>query len=203
MTQEAATSLDLDLELDLGLVPQRLGPGRQPKAITAEFSRELTHADLSMPAVSIQKPPSLVKLRDSHHALARTLASGVSEYEASLITGYSGSRISILKADPQFQELLEFYRETATDVLADFRRRMADMGLDALAVLQERLDEKPDEFSPGLLKDIVKDMADRTGHAPAKTAAGGNVNINVNLSDRMTEARARVAAARGKTIDHE
>lgn len=200
MSQETANSLD-DLDLgSLGLVP-RAGPGRAPKPLRSEYTRDLTLADLSMPAVSTQKPPSLVKLRDTHHSLARTLATGMSEHEASLVTGYSASRISILKADPQFQELLEFYRETSTEVVADFRKRMVDVGLDALSALQERLDEKPDDFTPGLLREIVKDMADRTGHAPAK-GPSGSVNINIGLSDRMAEARARVAAAReGKVID--
>jgi hypothetical protein len=191
-------------DLGLDLIP-RQGPGRKAKAVTAEFSRELTPADLTMtPAVASANPP-LKKIRDSHHSLARVLASGSSEGDASIITGYSPGRISVLKADPQFQELLAFYRETATEVVADFRARMADMGLEALEELRDRLHDKPEDFSPGLLNEIVKTLADRTGHAPQKGPTSVT-QINVDLGDRMARARERVKAVPslgGPTIDIE
>lgn len=201
MTGATAMS-QVDLALDLGLLPSAPRAGRQAETISLEFERELTPADLAMPAVRPQKAPSVVKLRDGHHGLARVLATGVKEAEASLITGYSSSRISILKADPQFQELLEFYRSQATDVVADLRSRMASMGLDALAELRDRLEERPEDFSPALLKDIVKEMADRTGHAPQRGPTSVT-QVNVNLGDRMARARERVAAAAPRQIEHE
>lgn len=185
------TALNLE-ELDIELVPgPRVGPGRQAAEITAEFSRALTRADLSMPVLKSAAPPSIKEIRDSHHALARVLATGTKEGEASIITGYSPSRISVLKADPQFQQLLEFYRETATDVVADFRARMADMGMDALAVLRDKLEADPDSFSGALLKEIVMAMADRTGHAPQRGPTSVT-QINVGLGDRMEAARQRM-----------
>ena len=119
--------LSLD-DLGLDLVPGRVGPGRQPKPLTAEFVRDLTESDLTIPATVPTTSPPLNKIRDRHHALARVLATGTSEGEASIVTGYSLSRISILKADPQFQQLLDFYRDTSTEVVADFRARMATRG---------------------------------------------------------------------------
>ncbi|TXH16652.1 MAG: hypothetical protein E6R03_05195 [Hyphomicrobiaceae bacterium] len=84
------------------------------------------------------------------------------------------------------------------------RERMTNLGLTAISELQERLEENPTDFSPALLKDIAKDMADRVGHAPKAASGGGNVNVNINLNDRMAEARNRVEAARkAKVIDHE
>lgn len=192
-----------ELGFDLG-GGVRVGPGRQPKALSAERVRDLVPADLAMPASQVQKPRPISKIRDSHHALARVLATGSGEGEASLVTGYSPSRISILKADPQFQELLEFYRGQAIDVVADFRARMADMGMDALAELRDRLEESPDDFSPGLLKEIVRDMADRTGHAPQRGPTSVT-QINIGLADRMAKARERVAAlpVGAKVVEHE
>ena len=191
-------SLEVDLE-DLGLDLSPVGshgPGRPAKALRAEFSHELTAEELAKPPVKTQTSPSLKKIRDTHHALARVLANGMSETEASLVTGYSLSRISILKADPQFASLLEFYRNETIEGQADFRARMVNVGLDALQELAERLEDDPDSFSPALLKDIVKDMADRTGHAPQRGPA--NVTqINVGLSDRMARARERAASALG------
>jgi hypothetical protein len=191
-----------DIDLDLCELP-RVGPGRQASEISAEFVRELTEADLLSPVAQTQFALSIKKIRDSHHALARVLATGSSEAEASLITGYSPSRISILKADPQFQDLLEFYRNQAKEVTADFRARMALTGMTALAELQERLEEEPEKISTALMKDIVKDLADRTGHAPNSGSKPG-VNVNINLSDNMANARARVEAFKAqRTIEHE
>jgi hypothetical protein len=188
-------------DLDLDLVP-RQGPGRKAKAVRAEFSRELTSADLAMsPTLPSQAQP-LKRIRDSHHSLARVLASGAGEAQASAITGYSPSRISILKADPQFQDLLAFYREPTVDIVADLRSRMADMGLEALEELRERLHEQPEEFTVGLLNEVIKTMADRTGHAPQRGPTSVT-QINVDLGDRMARARERVSQVNQKTISHD
>ena len=195
--------MDLEFEelgLDLNSVTSR---GRSVKAVDAQYSRDLTPEDLRAPKAQTQTAKPLAKIRDAHHALARVLATGTSEGEASLITGYSPSRISILKADPQFQELLAFYRSTTVEGVTDFRQRMLNLGMGALQELEDRLDDNPDSFSPALLKDIVKDMADRTGHAPNK---GPSVEVHLNspLADRIKAARARVESLNsGKVIDHE
>lgn len=195
--------MSLDFE-ELGLdLTEFVRSGRPAKVVDAQYSRDLTAADLSMPKAEVQKARPLAKIRDAHHALARVLATGTSEAEASAITGYSPSRISILKADPQFQELLAFYRSTSVEAVSDFRQRMLNLGMGALQELEDRLDDNPDSFSPALLKDIVKDMADRTGHAPNK---GTTVNVNVDaaLSDRIAKARARIEAlSSGKVIEHD
>lgn len=190
----------LDLEMP------RVGPGRQAKPVETSFVRELTVEDLRSTPVKTQAAPAINKLRDTHHALARALATGSSEHEASLITGYSPSRISILKADPTFQELLEFYRLQGAEKVADFRERMAVVGMTALSELAERLEDNPEEFNPALLTTIVKDMADRTGHAPQRgPTTVNNTQINVGLSERMERARARTAEAlaASKVIEHE
>lgn len=201
-------SPDEELFDPLDFLDVKIPRGKQSIEFTAEFSRELTVEDLKQPVVGVQTPQPLNKLRDSHHALARTLATGISEHEASLVTGYSASRISILKNDPQFQQLMEFYRQSGTELAVDMRSRMFNLGIDAIEELHERLHTRPDDMSSALLKDIAKDMADRTGHAPKAAPSGSNtVNINVNLTDRMNEARARVdamrEARRQKVIDHE
>lgn len=201
-------SPDEELFDPLDFLDVKIPRGKQSIEFTAEFSRELTVEDLKQPVVGVQTPQPLNKLRDSHHALARTLATGISEHEASLVTGYSASRISILKNDPQFQQLMEFYRQSGTELAVDMRSRMFNLGIDAIEELHDRLHTRPDDMSSALLKDIAKDMADRTGHAPKAAPSGNNtVNINVNLTDRMNEARARVdamrEARRQKVIDHE
>lgn len=187
MDKPSLEPLDLD-----GLLPSpRVGPGRQTAPLVAEFVRELAPADLAIPATVTQTPPAIKKIRDSHHSVARLLALGNKEHEVALVTGYSASRISILKADPQFKELVEFYREQATEVVTDFRERMALVGLDALQELHERLQDKPDDFSPGLLKDIIRDLADRTGHAPQRGPTSVT-QVNIGLNERMAAGRERI-----------
>lgn len=204
MTEVATTEAEMaDLDLDLLDLSPRVGRGRQAVDLHAEFTRELTTADLAMPPAASSQPAKIKALRDSHHGLARVLATGISESEASAITGYSPSRISILKADPTFKELLEFYRMRGEAVVTDFRERMAITGMTALQVLQERLEDDPEEITAGTLREIVKDMADRTGHAPPKGPTNVT-NVNVELGDRMAKARERVAQARApKIIEHE
>jgi len=197
-------SLIEDIDLDLCELP-RVGPGRQPANVSAEFVRELSEADLLSPPVAIQTAPAIKEIKDRHHALARVLASGESEGVASAITGYSQSRISILKADPQFQALLDFYRGQAIDESEAFRKRMVMVGMSALNELADRIELEPEKITAGTLKDIAKDLADRTGHAP-NAQKGGGVSVNINIRDSMAEARARVQALRdqqSRVIDHE
>lgn len=172
------------------LIPR---PGRQGIPVTAEFVRELTPADLAMPVTQVQSSKPIKAIRDSHHAVARLLATGAREADIAAVTGYSASRISVLKADPQFQDLVIFYSETATEVVADFRSRMAMVGIDALQELHNRIldDEDGTKVSAGLLKDVVVSLADRTGHAPQRGPTAVT-QINVTLTERMAKARERI-----------
>lgn len=159
----------------------------------AEVIRPLTEADIAMLGTEMgAKPPALKRLSDRHHALARALASGMSESDAALIVGISGSRVSILKADPTFQELVRFYRSGVQEQFRDLHARLAGLSMDAADELQERLEETPESISTGQLMDIVKLGADRTGHGPSST----QVNVNVNLAERLRAARERVERAR-------
>jgi hypothetical protein len=183
---DASRAVDLD---SLGLSAPRTR-GRAARPPVATLGRELTPADIALLETERgTKAPRIAKLRESHHALARALARGLRPAEAALTTGYSASRISILQADPAFQELLAFYRENETEGMADFRAYLAAMGIDSAEELHERLIENPDSFSIDQLQDMIKLTADRTGHGPKQTT----VNVNVDLSARLQAARRRVA----------
>lgn len=75
------------------------------------------------------------------------LSSGLTETEVAASTGYSQSRISILKADPSFKELLAYYASRQEEIFVDVRKRLAMLGTDAVAELQDRLDFKPDSLT--------------------------------------------------------
>jgi len=187
-----------DLNLDLSLT------GRKATAIGAEVLRELTLSDLGLLATerSIQ-PTHVQRITDRHHALARCLATGMSATEAGLVTGYTASRISVLRGDPSFEELIAFYRDVKLEKVRDLNEKLTDVASEAASILLDRMDLDPDKLGDDFLLDAVKVGADRTGFGPKQT----NVNVNVNLGDRMKAARERAALApstRGAgTVSHE
>lgn len=182
------------MDLDL----QTLTPG--PSGGTPVFVRELTAEDrelsLNPPASPAQQ--RLKKIRDTHHALARALASGMGNAEASACTGYSIVRISILLADPAFQDLIAHYQEIVETAYADLYSRMGALSVDIIDELRERF-EDGEEDSKGEMKPLsttqlhamLISFADRTGFGPKTT----QVNVNVDLAGRLDAARRRSSIA--------
>lgn len=183
-----------DLFADLGLSrpprPPRL-QGRAEVEIACEYVRDLTPEDLAqLVEPHGRQEPALKRLSDSHHAVARALASGMSVNAVSAVTGYVPPRISMLKADPAFQELVEFYRQNLDTVYADLHTRMSLISLDVAQELHERLLDDPGSIGTALLTDILKLLADRTGHAPV-SRSHAKVDVTVGFSDLLAEARKR------------
>lgn len=185
----------MDLDLDLFRTH-----GRSAQPLTFEVIGELEEADIR--ALSVEKgskPSPLKRITDRHHALARNLASGMAEGEAAYVCGISNSRVSILKADPAFQELVTFYREHVEAKYADMHQRLANLSLDAIQALSDRLEDDPDALSVNQLIEVTKMGADRTGFGPQSSST--NVNVNVGIADRLEEARRRVRERRVATIE--
>lgn len=179
---------DLGFDIHLG--------GRAAKSLHAEVVRELTASDLALLATERGVQPSHVqRITDRHHALARCLASGMSATEAGLCTGYTGSRISILRGDPAFEELIAFYRADRGAEVLDLQAKFTALAKDATTEIQERLELQPESFNIDALLDTVKLAADRSGNGPQSKTT--NLNVNVNLGDRMKAARERITAAPG------
>lgn len=149
------------MTLDLNIVD--LGRGRPRKPLSAEIVRPLNQADLELAATTERnsQPPTLQRITDRHHALARLLAAGTPEGEAALILNYDNSRVSILKQSPAFQELLALYRSEVDREFATTLDHMAGLSRDALLELRERLEERPNEFSNRELLAVVTEMTDR------------------------------------------
>ena len=169
------------------------GRGRAPKPVSAEYVRDLVPADFALLRTEqgIQ-PPARVKIRDRHHALARCLATGMKTSEASAITGYTPSTISILKGDPGFKQLLAEYRNAENAAMASFVERATTLTTTAINELQDRLEEAPEEFSPATLIEIGKVFADRIGYAPAAQQVQVNIHTE-GLAQRLAAAKERMA----------
>lgn len=175
----------MDLELEIGQ-PTRA------RELSWTVVRPLTRADLALLEVDKGvKPQSLVKrLSQRHHGLARALASGLTPAQAGAATGYTSSRVSILQGDPAFQELVTFYQGEIDAKFVEVHELLAGVTTDALLELQERLEDAPDKFKVAELLEITKMGADRTGNGPTSKQ---EVNVNVNLAQRLEQARKRVA----------
>ena len=168
-------------------------PGRKPAPLTAAVTRPLEAADLA----ALSEPrgttaPELKRVTERHHALARALASGLSEGEAAALVGYSQSRVSILKDSPAFRELLELYRDQRDTQFAEFHALLAGLATDAALELRERLENDPEELSVGQLMDILRTGADRTGYGPTSKQ---ETTVRVDLSARLEAARQRAIEA--------
>jgi hypothetical protein len=176
------------MDLDIEMFRTR---GRAAVPLAAEIVRDLERADMEL--LTQEKgsvAPPLKRISDRHHALARNLAAGMSDTEAGLICGYTSSRISILKADPAFKNLMEFYREGVEEVYRDLHEQLSGLAKDAAAEIAMRLEEEPEKVSMGQLMELTKMGADRTGHGPQ--TSNTNLNVNVDMAVRLEAARRRV-----------
>lgn len=173
--------------------------GRGAKALIPlqiEIVRSLTQAD--MPALANPAPlnnaaPTLQSLRATHHQLAQLLARGMPATEASIITGYSPTRISILRGDPTFAELLANYAANRELVFADTLERMRILGLSTLDELQDRLETDPAAWSNRELMEMAELMlvkpriatpmgqASALGGNPSGQGGGNGVTVNVKF----------------------
>lgn len=174
--------------------------GRVEADLDPEFVRELDAADIEKLSIErgVQKPKqlsSLSRLSERHRTLARLLAVGKSATEVAAITGYTESRIAILKSDPAMQNLIRHYSEEVDIVFTQTNEKLAQVASTALDVLQDRLEDDAQvaEMSVAQLLEVVKTAADRSGNGPSTTQ---QVNVTVGIADRLEAARKRMLNAK-------
>jgi hypothetical protein len=166
----------MDLEVDIGDMLKQIDQHLPSKPVSNPLVvgdyRPLTAEDAAIaeqaPA-EVVGPPHLVRLRTRHHVLAQLIATGLPDKKVAVATGYSQGRISVLKADPAFKELLAHYMKAGEAVNFDIRSRLEHLALDSIEVLQDRLDTEPEEFSAKELMDMAEMSMDRTGHGKSST----------------------------------
>lgn len=189
---------DLVTELDLG---SATGHRRRAEPVTVQIVRGLTPADLPTLATPMAPAPAIQvsALRHSHHQLAQLLARGMSQEEASLITGYSPAYISKMKTtDRAFSELLDHYGTEREAVFVDVLERMKALGLSTLDELQARLAEEPEAWSRRELMEMAELMLVKPG---ARGAPGGGsgatpaVSVNVKFVTAASGQGAPASAA--------
>ena len=172
-------------------------PGRRGAVLPCTVARNLTEEDLAAANQGGSIAPVPIKnLRNSHHQIARLIAQGEKGMVISEITGYSQARISILKSDPQFAELVSFYESLEGEAhslsRADFHQRLADVGFDSIELLHERIVDDPDSITTAELLKIVEASADRTGHGKTSTVNTNNATV-VLTAEELANIRANAA----------
>lgn len=138
------------------------------------------------------KPLPIKRLSDRHHKLARAIASGRSNGECAIIAGYDPSRVSVLKADSTFKDLVAYYRTQASrgdDLLHD---QLSGLSFDAVSEMRRRLEEEPDTLTNDELARMAQLGLDRTGYGAKRTE---EKTVNVNFGSRLDAARRRVIEA--------
>jgi hypothetical protein len=166
----------------------KLPPARIQRALTAEdlAAAKETRA-LSIPAGD-EPVSALARIKSTHHHLARVLAEGVNNIEASARTGYSPSRVALLRKDPAFVELIHYYRQTEVDpVYMSVHDTLATLGQMATETLRQRLEEEPDSFKHRELMEIMSASLDRSvapakGSLGGKSTGGGSGPVAINVS---------------------
>lgn len=177
----------------------RLQVSRKAIASAAEIGpiRLLSRSDLAH--LTVRREASVVQnLRDNHHRIARAVASGMSTTDVAATCGITINRVSVLKADPAFADLIAHYRAIITtewaqqDTVIEFMRSNA---LKAQAMISDKLDDAAErnEFLPTRdLLGIAELGLDRTGYGKVNK----NVNVNIDFAAKLEAARNRSAQAR-------
>lgn len=165
--------------------------GRAPLRLPTVLGvRSLTSDEVESHAareIGVKASP-LQRISSRHRHLAHLTASGMSTSEAAVAVGLSISRVSILKADPTFQELVARREKELADAGLGFHEKAEGLTLDMLDELQERIELDPDSFSIDELLDGVTKIGDRTGHAPKRVEEKHHF---FNIGDRLAQARER------------
>lgn len=178
---------------DIDLTPRIRGRAPKPPARVALVG-PLTEADLgALSAPRDSKAPTVARLKDSHHRLARCLASGMTPGAAAGQTGYSISSVSRLQQDPSFIDLIAVYRRASAETFAEYSDVAMGNLIKGERLIEEALEavgERDEPLSLGELRpvaDLVSDRADRFGYP--KQAV--NHNVSHDLAGRLEAARRR------------
>lgn len=131
----------------------------------------------------------LQRIRSVHHKIAKMMAAGCANVEIAAVVGMHQSRISILRGDPAFQELLAHYESVEEEVWQDVRERAAQLGMTAAEVIQDRLIEEPDGIGTKTLLDIMSRGLDYGGHKPAEKSVHAHLHTSSEAIRRAKEGR--------------
>ena len=198
---------DQSLAMLESLAMAGLAQGKRGIVEPCELVREITALDLPIVLQELREHNwakanapggDVVRvLRTGHHQLAQLLATGVSDVDASYVTGKSVGTIKSLRGDPAFRELLAYYAQQQEARDLNVYDRLVTIGALASEILQERLEESPEKFTNGELRGLLEIAAPAKGHegSGARSATSLNVAINFVKGNEASANEASVTAA--------
>ena len=153
--------------------------------------RGLTRADLEILRQPVAKT-SVKVLKDSHHRIARLVAIGKNNLEIAAEVGMSIGRVSQLKQDPAFMNLVADYRAEVKEIWKDHVDHMAELAVTNMVKAERQISDQLDaaddpEAPPIPLRDLARitsDRMDRFGYSKHTTTT----NINVGFAARLEQA---------------
>lgn len=115
----------------------------------------------------------LQELRDTHHLVARLVASGMRFEGVAEVSGYTIGSVYRLNGDPAFIELVAIYREQGAishrEAVDEYNRILISNRMKAERQIADRLDDEEERVDTRLLITIARDAADRTGYGKRST----------------------------------
>lgn len=143
-----------------------------------------------------QRPSSIKKLRDHHHLVARLVAEGRRTTDIAFETGLSISRVSILKGDPAFQQLVEVYRcnhiQTYEAASYDNQRKWLLLENNALDHINDTYEETPEVIGTGEALSHAELASDRLGRKVSKSVTMTGTEYQ-SLAERIAIRKERAA----------
>lgn len=131
----------------------------------------------------------LQRIRAIHHQIARMMASGCANVEVSAATGMNQTYLSVLRADPGFQELLSHYEEQENDTWQNVRQQAAMLGMTATQELQGRLMNDPERISTKDLLNVMTAGLDYGGQKPAERSEVAHLHTTAEEISRIKQGR--------------
>jgi len=145
------------------------------------------------------KEVNVVQLyRHSHHCIAAMFAAGLTQHEVERRTGFSYRRLTILLADPTFQQLIAHYAKQVLREFADEHAIFHELRLKNAIAAELQIADHFEEAQDGdtLLK--VRELLAISGNF-TKTLPK-ELNVTVSFGDKLDAARERMARAKDITV---
>lgn len=138
--------------------------------------------------------PSIQRMRQRHHSAARLMAEGRPTVEIMQITGYSNSRLSILKQSPDFAELIQSYKLQKDTVYLDVHARKAELQTMIVDELKDRLedDSSAAQFTNRELAELLKVTTDPNPPPAAPHGVGVQITFVSAENGRASDSPATI-----------
>ena len=159
------------------------------KPLEAVLVKELTAADLDLPAEGKLKPPPIARIGERHHTLAKLIACGKTQLEAGAMLNLTPQRVCAIVNDPAFAVVLQTHLDNQNEIMQSLVEKASGLSKDVIDELHNRFEDDAESFTNAQLLDIFKHTADKV---IPKGGAATEVNVTVGLDAAVAQAEERL-----------